>query len=301
MARPRRNRRRRLPPVDLLLDSVSYIDTVAVILPRSMPKEQFAELRGSLVSTQRSVHRRYVVKKIPHPDGAWHLVMFVHQPTRRALEILDDAMRPPLRARLHEVHLALDLCTRTAVDARRLQEYVVELWLPSRRPKAPVQWIHGTAYYNRGTRRGVESVLYADLPSKVSSTHCLHIENRIVGSARLRTAGLATAQGLIGLDHAAYWENALVLRRSPSEFGLARRLAQVRSRQAADLNVHPYPPARSASLLLRRSLGPHGAVVAYDVLAEMRRYKSLYAGRPGLLFTKQRHDWLLPRPGNALW
>jgi hypothetical protein len=298
MGRKCKRHRRSAVPVDIIA-CVSYIDTIVLILARGLPPELFVQLMDALAPNGKSgLCTKCVPTKRYRPDGTWVYTLSIHQPTEEALRIIELALQAPIHARIHEVHIALDLLTASRAEAVELQGFMARHLLPSSRPTKSIVWVKGTAYYNKGTRRGREWALYADLPSKVTGTWCSHIEIRIKGADQLRRDSLSSAAELLRLDHHDFWDWAIDLRRPPSEEQLA--LACERRRLKQDRRG-----AESSHVVTHRVLGSaHGdasSLAASDVLLALRRSRIEFSDQPTQLFSRQPHHWMLPARRNALW
>ena len=298
MGRNRKISRRSLVPVSVEARA-SYVDSICVILPERMPKDAFRKLRLSLYAEQRPLKRRYVLRRVPTANDFWIFKLTVHQPTPTSVQILGEAVEA-IRARLLEVHLSLDLITRSPNDAITLQDYLEGRLLPSTRLKHPISKFKGTTYFNRKTRKGVEVALYSDKPSKVSGQPCFHMDWRVIGTVALKRAGLATVSAILDLEHKIFWNERLALWLPPSITMLTNaRLRQDKSKKPEAIN-NPLNQSQ-ARLLLRDASSPRGVVIAHEVLSRLRKAESEYNHRPMRLFVQEPHDWMLPASSNALW
>ena len=291
--------RRSLVPVDVL-HKRSFIDTVCLVLPERLPKESFRNLRVALYKEQRAKKRRYVLRRVPTANGYWIYKIYIHQPTVEALRLLKGA-EDQVRARILEVHMALDLATATFGEAELLQEFIESRLLVSKWSRKLLARFHGTTYFNVNTRKGAEVVLYSDRKSKLSENlPCLHIEWREIGRKALRKASFESCEDLIGTNHRKFWEHRLALWTSPNFTKLSRsRNRKAGSRAATSIGNDSNK--RAVSNLIRSSLSPSGAVVTNDLFVLLRRSKASYNKRPIRLFTKEPATWMLPSSENSMW
>lgn len=301
MGRRKFNPRRSLVPVEVISNK-SFIDTVCLILPERMPKASFQELRRSLCLEQRSRRRRYVLKKVPTANGYWIYKMFIHQPTENVIKLLESAEKG-IRARVLEVHIALDLATKSFNDATLLQDFIEERLIIGSWVRKPIERVFRTAYFNADTRAGSEVVLYSDRKSKLELDDvvpCLHIEWRVIGKRTLEKFGFDDCLNLLTLDHQKFWQKQLALWVPPSVTKLARaRNKAAGSRRKSSVgNEINY---KTACNVLRGAMSPYGVAAANDILVLLRKAKSQYNQRPARLFVKEPTRWMLPERANAMW
>jgi transposase-like protein len=293
--RPKQKTRRHLLPE--VLGRASYIDTVAVRLPRLLEKKDFRKLRLTMFGAQGTRKRRIVLKKtfLPPEVGGWYWTMYVHQPTQAALGILEEA-----HLQLTRVDIALDMFVGSADDAAEARDYVLHRIQRTARPVELSRIVEGqTAYVGQTTRRTAVLVIYADNRSKVNGQRCVHIELRLFHAHARRGLGLASIRAVMDLDHRVFWNQALRLRKPPSLDEIARARRELLRRLAR--------PVREDQIerILRRlqrlcSDGGEGLIRSSDLLFLLREGR--HVGRnPGRLFSAESHAWMLPEPGNALW
>lgn len=276
----------------------SYVDTVAVVLPRRMPKDGFRQLRQALVSCLREGTQRgsYVLHKHfwPGQRRYWWFVMYVHQPTRSALEVLLQHQYQ-MGLRVLEVHVALDIGTDSYTDASSLQAWVEERFLPCRRNSKTVQTCHSTTYYNDKAKPGTPLALYADRPSKTNGQPCLHIEWRVIKSAALAGNRLKLVEDVIGLDHREFWRERLRLVRPPRQDEVVNAVMRRRGSRSLE---EAQNLVRGLFQLARH---PRGHVVAKSLLVELRAWKSHLGRCHEALFEPLPVGWLLPCSENMLF
>lgn len=182
---------------------VAYIDKLQVWLPRHLTTKEQRQLRkccGRRLHVYLKEARCRVQLRQPAPEAF------------RLLEVIGgDACM------VNGIELALDLTShdRRAVDD--LRQFIDRaLTMPMRkrrrddRPMSHPLYYFGTLYHDRReAKRNV--VVYSDRPSKVNGRHCVHIEWRAKGAARLRDLGIQRPADLIGFDHRAFWQEHLRL------------------------------------------------------------------------------------------
>jgi hypothetical protein len=299
MGRKRRIPRASLVPVDVC-ERLSFVDTIAITLPSLMDKGSFRALRAALINELRPQQGRIVLKRFVRRTGSWFLMMFVHQPTLRALEVLANAGTP---FRVTQVHLALDLVTHTRADAETLMRHVEARLCPGRK-QAERATVYGgkTTYFAKGRDRGTETILYWDLPSKAAPQYpCLHLEVRLKGARALRSVQLENLKDIADINHNAFWDSVLVLRRAP---GTARLVEarQRRMRAPADgAGEGRAESRRCVGAALRTCENQVGEVVASDLLRLLAQQPAVYGSPATRLLDKEAHTWMLPGRKNALW
>ena len=288
-------------PVDILMRG-SFIDTIVLRMPRLMRREDFAELEKSLQNSAKQV----ILDKWKRADGHFVLGLQIHQPSREALEVLQNVKTP---FRITQVHIALDLITRTKSDASVLQRYVEARFIKNGRPSRLTYWpmARGTdietesVYFDRGIKRGSEVVLYSDNASKpFKECPCLHVEWRLRGRALLRMSGLDQPQNLLDLRHTEFWDKRLRLWSSPSR----SMLIQARTKQLRRLatsNANRCSVEMDVDKVIRASSSSRMAIVNSDLLHLLNSSKNIAGQRPKRLFSAERHDWMLPPQENAMW
>jgi hypothetical protein len=108
--------------------------------------------------------------------------------------------------------LALDLIVANLGEAQRLDElflrHKVQRWHGRRR----MAFSNGTAYASKNRRTSRNLVQYADQPSKVTGTQCLHLELRLKGAESCRRVGINFLEDLPALDYRNLWTRELCLR-----------------------------------------------------------------------------------------
>ena len=318
-------------------DCVSYIDTIHVLFPAQVPRELDEGLGASVAWPSLPQKRRYIHQRIEHRSGGWASKRIVHQPTSQTMALLESTEVP---CRLVRVDIALDLLVPTRLEASRAWEYVLArivkkggryssplkfaasankeddadaagATLVRAKPREPggtllddalTELPNETAYLNRWPRQGDEIAMYADRPTKTASSgSCLHIEWRSYGAAALKNNGLSTVSELVALDHRAFWNTRLCLRRAPSSARLAHAMRLRRQRSQADDRRH-VSALRMASLYRRANLsGPSGEVISHDLLHLLSGTTMFRGFRPIGLFETESHAWMLPGDMNALW
>jgi hypothetical protein len=295
MGRKKKVVRRSLVPVTRL-DSLAYVDSIFLVLRQKMPTDMDAALTRSLDGD----FRRRVGERVGTANDFYQFELRVHQPTRDTMRILEEATKAPIRARVVQVDVSLDLITKSKYDARSLQCYLEERLLPSMRLQTRVTHVKRTLYFNKDAQKGVEVVLYADRPSKVNRKSCLHMEWRVIGAHALRTANIQSAARIAALDFRKFFNQRVSLWRMPA----AHQLVQVRRKR---IGVSPENPATVAHCVARvdrlmsAATGASGVVVAHDLLYLLRWSQGEFGTRPQRFFAREPHNWLLPAKTSALW
>lgn len=243
--------------------------------------------------------------------------LWLHQPTRAALTLIDQTCATIVR-----VHLALDLLTDSASQGRQLQDHIVRHLMPHSKPREDVTWKRTTAYFgwHGGRGPGVSVAIYSDRTSKAIPGHaCCHIEWRITGAAALKAAKLRQTSDLLTLKHDEFWAGAARLVQTPSSESLGGLwLRTFLTRSAAHSKRFPFgnwspsnvlsssreaTKRRVGQLLLRSQYGREvGEVPVNNDFATWLRRRNVF-GRQSLatLFRPLPNEWLLPPPANALW
>jgi hypothetical protein len=276
----------------------SYIDSIFIRLPKLMEKKSFLELRRALVSERRVSRVRYVFKKVRVPDTTYfHLKLAVHQPSRKATEIISEYLVAcRAAARVLEVHVALDFLVGSYSGAEEAMRSFLELFLPTSRPSRPLEWVaDSTAYYNKGVNRGTGYAIYCDRPSKVTKTPCLHVECRVKGGQQLERSQVRFLDQLLILDHRDFWAKRLQLCAPPTPERIDKELAKCVAKYKEISN----PSTGTGRSVIRSSLGPSGRVLAHDTFFHLLSLRSLT--RPRRLFYDVSTEWALPPSENAIW
>lgn len=178
----------------------SYVDTVGLLVSRRPVNELYRAIKRYCGSC--------TLRRSQHPIARVRFV--VHQPQPEVLRLLDQLISEKM-GMIHEVHLALDLCTATAKDAAELADWVnarfVILWNRGRR----ANWVGEGRYTSQRKWRSQQVVAYADRPSKVTGSPCLHLEWRARGRAQVVALGVVEPLDLVAFGHRAFWSRRLVL------------------------------------------------------------------------------------------
>jgi hypothetical protein len=302
----------------------AFIDSVAFKMPALMPKEKFLPIREALVSERRKRVRgrtSFKIEKVRWPapnENRFHLIFWIHQPTRRALELFQRDGRGTLYA----VHFALDLIPDSTWNLSELHDYLVKRVGVPWMAKTPTRWHKTTAYIGERervfqrdgaskripTRTGKKYVVYSDRESKVSGEPCTHIELRIAGAQYLQREKLRNIAALLQLNHRAVW-NRLRLFSPVSERHaielmaerLKRRRTTRRSTRAADRPRRLRVAGEILAEGMKRISRDRGTMTAYDWQFLCRQVSLLRSPRPNILFRDEDPFWLLPNPSNSLW
>lgn len=306
---------------------VPYVDSVFLRMPSRMEKERFADLKRNLEHAQGTGRRRGTVRLDVIEGGKsgrkwFFLVLSVHQPTRRAIELLAEDGR----GTFYGLHIALDLAVATAWDAVYLQEYLVHHLHKNKTPANPSHRNGSVTHIGQGmadyvdgqngeivkglVRRGSSIVVYSDKLSKVILAPCVHVEYRMAGKRHLEREEFYGLGDILDLDHIQFWEDRLLLLKPPTTATMVEATAEAMGRQA----VRAGGPARDWETRLReaekalgRAFGPHSIdyrkANGVDIAHVLQKTKLTgEKTTPFRLFTDMSADWMLPTSrGNAFW
>lgn len=276
---------------------VSYIDSIQVqqnsYFKRSFLTYVNAHCRSLYGPTTYATHGdRCIVK------------LFLHQPDQDVLHFLSGEA-----CSIFEAHIALDLPTQTTTEAEQFKDFLTASFLPARRPTDLVHNVESTTYFafNRPRGRGMRAALYADMPSKVLSGACCHLELRFSGSAALKKEALRQTEELIALDHQDLWSRHLKLVEPPSaiELGLAWERGFMASRSHGRMTF-PHGTRRSSRdhighEILDKSRNGQGTLICNDLLYRLQNERPLGRIPVAPMFRRINTKGLLPGPGNGLW
>jgi hypothetical protein len=333
MARRTQRNRTALLPTDVQ-ETYSYVDSIGFRVPARLPPALFDELCASLHHAHGWFKKPFLEKvKAPHWDR-FHLFFWLHQPTRRSIELLQQ-YQP---AEFYSVHVALDLCVASPRSASKLEEYVLRhihkegegrkggkhpkqgksRKLPSWRSGDKTHIGHtyfwefitpdsGEIHTGPG-RRGSQLVVYSDLPSKVTGGSCVHVEYRVGGARALLNDQFPSPDSVQRLDHREFWKKRLHFLEPPSGDRMERVVAEAIGRRidggaaqrSWEARISEAQEALASAFEGVRGgyRGAHGVDVAY-VLRE-----SGFAGTktPLRLFEPVSCGWMLPKHSkNEFW
>lgn len=293
--------------------AVSYIDTIQLVLSRHFSKERFDKYWQSLWGPSIELDGRYRCKKTVTTNGFWIYKVVLHQPTSSELYALSEIERLG-GCRVTRVDVALDLIAHDSCSPDALRRHVESRLIPSMRAKRTVIAQHdghemesvtcfeNTTYYFRGRRCGIEIALYSDRFSKTGyGWQCCHLEYRVMGAKRLRTAGVSTVKDVYALNHTKFWDSHLAFWRPPTPDSLARSSNGTPSARTVD-SLGTQTNQRQAHSIFR--LATHheqGMLNATRLYFELRDRTGKYNRRPLRLFERVDHTWALPEPRNYLW
>jgi hypothetical protein len=302
MPRERLRKRSVLTCTDVV-DRAAYIDSVWVICKQELAMDDFKELRSTLLRAGEPSKARLLVKRRhyinPHTGELFFFyVLAIHQPARATIKLLAKMQKAtPHLLRLHRLDMALDLMTSTRKLAEKVHARLKGCFLPLHRSVSLATRYRATTYYGNQRMVGTRVVVYSDKTSKATGAlPCAHIEYRIRGASRLKSAGYAVAADLLELDHAEFWSKKLRFFQAPHRLRL-QRILENRARREGKTNPLGYAQARMRHLL-RLSLDEKGVFVFanYDHLLRQGIHP-----RPSELYTKLDNYWAVPAPENALW
>lgn len=181
------------------------------------------------------------VGQMPY-NARWKSCIRLHQPDRRALKLLNEALGQTICAAVTYAEIAADVPCADAEQAQELQcRLLGALRVPYARDEVIIE--QGTAYFDRrarpsNSRREPDRraphvrVVYADKPTKLNNARpdddsppAVHLEWRASGAAALRRVGIGSVGDLAAFDHAAFWRDAVHLYELPGPTELGRLLA----------------------------------------------------------------------------
>jgi hypothetical protein len=210
----------------------------------------------------------------------------IFQPTLGCLRLLAGALGHNIAVSLTYVEIACDI----PADNRKLAREARNTFLASvrlRYQRRPFEPEKGSWYCGQRPDTTV-TVVYADRPSKLNNARpapgaplCLHIEQRISGSASLAGIGMVSVDDLIQFDHQKFWNKRIYLYQLPKPTTLGRLLAKV---NGADADV-------SGSALRKRARRWHAQHSKEDKFV---MHNALLATPELARSLKKRHflDWL---------
>lgn len=323
---PRRAQRNRfaLVPVDVQA-AYSYVDSIGFEVERRLPDDLFADVVESLHHAH-GWFKKPVLEKVKVPDmGGFRLFFWLHQPTVRSIELLQQ-YEP---ARFYGVDVALDLCVVNLRTASDLEEYVLRhihkelrprLWkLPSWRlgDKTHIGHTYFWEFIDPNTgeilvrpgRRDSQIVVYSDRESKVTGERCLHVEYRVAGTRSMANDGFHSPADVLSLRHREFWAKRLHLLEPPSGDRLERLAAEIIGRWRTDAGGEKgtwEARGSEAQEALRSAFkdlsGDYPAAHGVDVAYALKNSGLAGKGSPMRLFTPRSAEWMLPTDErNAMW
>lgn len=293
--------------------SVSYIDTVEIVLMERMDDEEFKRFWASRLGEPQQHDPRYRVRKIWTTDVFYFFKVVLHQPSGAELLVLSD-MEAQGTCKLTRVHVALDLHTRDGCSPDELRRHIESRLVPTTRARHFVRGRYDrekrrsvdrrgeTTYYFRPVPAGVEIALYSDRHSKAGfGWQCCHLEFRIKGAKALEVSGLSTLGNVYSLDHRKFWDSKLEFWRPPTAAALAR-CSNGAARSRTQESLGDDRNQRHAHAMIRLATHHHlGLLNAYQLLLELHKCVHKYHPRPLRMFQKVDHTWALPSPRNYMW
>lgn len=300
-------------PPSCFRKSVSYIDTIELVLSKHVSKGDFDKWWWSLWGWSADLDRRYRCRKVDTANGFWKFKVVLHQPTSAELYALSE-MEEMGRCSVIRVDVALDLIVHDSCSPDELRRHVEGRLIPSigakrtvkgkhdKRVTESVSYFEGTTYYFRGRRDGIEVALYSDRLSKTGfGWQCCHLEYRVRSGKALRAAGIPTIKDVYALDHRKFWEARLDFRRPPTPDDLAR----TSNGAAGARTVESLGSKRNqldAHMMFRLATHHDQGMLNTNLLYfELRDWKEKYNQKPQNLFQKVDHSWALPQSRNYMW
>ncbi|WP_274427295.1 hypothetical protein [Chelativorans sp. YIM 93263] len=179
-----------------IIDTVSYLDTVEVIISFPLPVRLLSKLR-------KRVGKRMGVRDATRPDKAnldkkhaYGKVIAIAQPTSEELRLILEMCGS--NCLVHRVDVACDFHHRTLAEAQNCGEFLrrrgCQKWRGNRRRNATENITYWSV--DAGVSRNI--ALYVDKPSRKNGRPCTHWEMRFVTAASCRRAGLSDLRILLG-------------------------------------------------------------------------------------------------------
>lgn len=196
-----------------IIRQLAYIDTLGLRLPRHLVGWE----RDTLLSLCGSLH--YGVKSLKFKIGrrwvSYPVQILIHQPSHEAIQFLTGLFEEQTPARITRLDIALDFCSDTIGNARRLQRYFWKhLFKGWHRPVHGIEAIglseEVTDYIGYRNWRS-KIVGYSDRPSKVSGFPCYHLEWRFQSHKAIIALGISSIDDLLFFNHRAFWARRLRL------------------------------------------------------------------------------------------
>lgn len=293
--------------------SISYIDTIEILLKKRMEHEAFERFWSSRFGEQSQHDPRYSVRMVPTRDCYYICKIILHQPTGAELFALAE-VEAKGECKVTRAHVALDLLTRNQHSSDELRRHIEERLLPSRRarhfvqgrydklPKPSVTRSKTTTYYFRGVSAGTEIALYSDRHSKTGfGWQCCHLEYRVIGAKALSAVALSSLKDAHALDHRNFWNSQLEFWRPPTADALAR-CSNRAARSRADDSLGTTKNQRDAHMMVRLATHHHLWMLnTYLLFLALHENTSRFHQRPVRMFQKVDHDWALPPSRNYMW
>jgi len=136
----------------------------------------------------------------------------VHQPESQALKLLHESF-DLRRDRVCELHLAIDLITRTNSDAAKITRWFNERIVKLHRGKQELGWFEDVTRYSArsGVWAGRFVVSYCDKPDRFTDRPCAHFELRLKSSQTLIRAGIRKPSDVFDMDVRKLWKSSVAL------------------------------------------------------------------------------------------
>jgi len=239
-------------------------------------------------------------------DGCTKYRMWLHQPRREAIEALSghDCV-------VTKVQVCLDLLTRSRQDAQLLHGIMTRHIRTKAKATEPSVQYKNTTYFNFDRKHGPRKNLlaYSDRQSKIAPRwSCTHVELRIVGSKHLDAAGIRHQDGLLNLDHRAFWEENIHLVDIPSAEEMGQEWCR-HFEKAREGKSRRFPYGTRVNSIRRMghsfermvALHDSGYFRAHDLEYILRSYNVFGGKLPSHLFPRVRVESILPGHENGFW
>lgn len=287
------------PLAALIVHADSAFDSVELQSLRRFPGDFVREMKRHCGSI-------WYPKSFKPFEGCTMYRMWLHQPRRAAIEALSGHV-----CYITKVQVNLDLLTRSRQDAQHLHSIITRhLRTNSKATELSVQY-ENTTYFNFGRTHGPRKNLlaYSDRHSKIAPEwSCTHVELRIAGSKLLDASGIRYQDGLLNLDHRAFWEENIKLVDIPSaeEMGITwcRHFEKTRNGKS-----RRFPYGTRANSIRRighsfermAAIDDSGYLRAHDLEHTLSSYNVFDGKVPSHLFRSVRVESMLPGSENGLW
>jgi hypothetical protein len=203
----------------LVARRVSFIDTLSLWIPKKVADEPVS-VSGLLQELIDSGYALSTSKLNKPPKDRKHIPtgmqqkITIQKPSDDGLEYLEQRLQGQYL--ISRLDVALDLCTRSYLDAEVVSDFFDAHLVMLYRRGGHIARVCKTKYYASSWKRN-NLVVYASKPSKETGTPCCHIERRSTQPAAVRQlfgkdgSDHVSLTEVLALDHRAFWSSRLVL------------------------------------------------------------------------------------------
>ena len=190
-----------------------YVDKLTTALATPISRQHKKELEPLCGYQQKQQEKRVATRPTSRHPTLRIYTYDIFQPTPQACTFIAENYPVHL---IKSVEISLDLITHTQDDALLLQDFLVnhlrKKWPGHQKLRKYTSGSgHTTPYWcNSESRQNL--LAYADRPSKVTGSHCVHIEWRINKTSVLKNYGYTNIQQFINFDFRSFWDKHLLLR-----------------------------------------------------------------------------------------